>query len=278
MDSTQDNELNELRDQLNQWSSWDISNLLGLFSDYLHNRWLCDNLLNDPFIETVLYCKTNKNDDREKKIAYLYPFFKNKGYTDNISLYLISIALYLSGIDATLSTVSKPNIKEEDLNHGNGTSGGETNNGGISNPPKNEGGNGKNTGDNGTKKGLKFVGVCAVILLLIGALKLFSKPNDNEQIDQSTFDICRTYEGLINSGGEEKHCNISIHHTGGNNLHIVVTNTYNANDRLELDGYIKKGHLNLSNGPSLQIETTQSGKYTLSGDNTEYGTWTFVSK
>lgn len=315
MNPDQIKQLDDLRKSLLRHNVWDTSTLSSLFRDYLQNRQLSDALINNTFIGEVAYCGNHKTDSRDDLIAHLYQNFTQAGKSRDKALSLTSIALYLAGIDSTLTKVEEPNpgnvtfgwLGGGGKNNGGGSSGG--NGGGINSGGSggsvggNVGGNiggssgGGNNGNNGgrynggqgggtgSKPLLKRLLNWKVLLVLAAIIAVFfaikHKTAGNEVasgISQLVFDVCRNYEGEITNDEGEKHYRLSIHHVEDNKLHLKLTNIYDSDDQQELTGHVKGGKLSVSQGPNLEISILSNGRVVLDGGDKRHGNWIFRSE
>lgn len=314
MSPDQIKQLDDLRQSLLRHNVWDTSTLSSLFRDYLQNRQLCDTLINNTFIGEVAYCSSHKTDSRDDLIAQLYQNFTQAGKNRDQALSLTSTALYLAGIDSTLTKVKEPKqgngifgwLGGGGKNNGGGRNGG--NSGGINSGNSggsfggNVGGNiggssgggnngnkgGRGGGGTGSKSFLKRIAskrkmllVVSVILAAIFLSILFvvhkTKNNsDNQKVSVS--DLCRVYEGKITTENGEKICKLSVHVVAENEVSIIVTNIYDPSDVIEYRGKVRNGKLLVSQGPNLEIENPTKGRIVLNGSDKRHGSWRFHSQ
>lgn len=314
MSPDQIKQLDDLRQSLLRHNVWDTSTLSSLFRDYLQNRQLCDTLINNTFIGEVAYCSSHKTDSRDDLIAQLYQNFTQAGKNRDQALSLTSTALYLAGIDNTLTKVKEPKqgngifgwLGGGGKNNGGGRNGGKSGGTNSGNSGGNVGGNkggssgGGNNGNNGgrynggqcggtgSKSFLKRLAskwrmllVVSVILVAVFFSILLvvhkTKNNlDNQKVSVS--DLCRVYEGKITTENGEKICKLSVHVVAESEVSIIVTNIYDPSDVVECRGKVRNGKLLVSQGPNLEIETLTKGRIVLDGGDKRHGNWIFRSE
>lgn len=312
MSPDQIKQLDDLRQSLLRHNVWDTSTLSSLFRDYLQNRQLCDTLINNTFIGEVAYCSSHKTDSRDDLIAQLYQNFTQAGKNRDQALSLTSTALYLAGIDSTLTKVKEPKqgngifgwLGGGGKNNGGGRNGG--NSGGINSGNSggsfggNVGGNiggssgGGNNGNKGGRGGggtgsksflkrllSKWKVLIMLVAVIVGGIVVMHKTLESDGsfgISQLVFDVCRNYEGEIINDEGEKHYRLSIHHVEDNKLHLKLTNIYDSDDQQELTGHVKGGKLSVSQGPNLEISILSNGRVVLNGRDKRHGNWIFRSE
>jgi len=309
MNPDQIKQLDDLRQSLLRHNVWDTSTLSSFFRDYLQNRQLCDALINNTFIEEVAYCGSHKTDRRDDLIALLYQNFTQAGKSCDKALSLTSIALYLAGIDSTLTKVEEPNpgnvtfgwLGGGGKNNGGGSGGGINSGGSGGSVGGNVGGNiggnsgGGNNGNNGGKGGgtsskpflkrllskwrmLLVVSVILVAVFFSILLVVHKTKNNMDNQKVSVSDLCRVYEGKITTENGEKICKLSVHVVAENEVSIIVTNIYDPSDVVECSGKVRNGKLLVSQGPNLEIETLTKGRIVLDGGDKRHGRWRFHSQ
>lgn len=264
-------ELNELRRCLSRSSSIDREDLMGLFSDFIHNSDLRGKLYNTSFSEAVVYCFTYKSYDRVVVINKLFDWLvTQQRVMEAEAQSMTEIALFVGGVDGQLNDISA--LIQRKTTPVTSAAGFKSNFG------SGFGGNSSRTGSSKSPTVKPWLIILLATIALLLVILLVSKcQKDTTPEPFSVIDVCRAYDGTINSQ-TTKTCKMSVSIIGNGEMKVVLTNIYNPKDVSTYTSIIKNGELVLTGGPNLQISKTTKGNMVLSCDHKKYGKWFFKSK
>lgn len=270
MDTNQKQELTSLRDAFRrnrlQLESSVIKNYM---ADFLRDRTLLNELNTDIVARAVWYCLCNNNADRDVLISKLYDYFTKKGMDNPRALEMISIALFLGGVDFQMNPIDRP------VQVGQPSSSssllGNTRHGQTKHIPRPH---------SKKKKHTWIFGLAALVLVVLVVILIPMSGSENEgggnNSKYSEVDLCRIYSGYIEM--EEKQQSVMKVTFTQKEYHVTVSPSSNQLNKKEYIAKVRKNSFELDDGPVLTIEKTKNKMklYCEAGDN--YGKWYFESE
>lgn len=267
-------QLTELRDAFKrQGALMQFVDVEGLVRDCIRDSSLKSILTEPKSIKAVWYCLCNNNVNRDSLIKLLYDYFvvRNK-MAEKDALKLISIVLFLGGVDFQLNDIGSPVGSSGNFNNGSLPVDGQYGGGSVKTKVKNK---------------WKVPIILSVIVLLVVVLVARSNKEHGTRIAKE--ELCRDYKGTIVTGENKKTCNLSISWSQGfdNNVFaIAVNNIYEQNDKKTYSGNLEGTMLYLKDEANkkvkLEVTKNDNGKVerlqgkSVNSENEEQ--WNFVPK
>lgn len=271
MDATQKQELTSLRDAFRRNKSQLESLVIkDYMADFLRDSGLRKLLMTDVSTRAVWYCLCNNNADRELLIGKLYSYYIKKGCDDKAALWLVSVVLFLGGVDFQLNPIDRPNQQNEQPSSPNSMGG--IGNGGTKKAPAS-----LLTTTKKNSKRLVGVAIVAVAVLIIVLILVPGSKGEGggDNSKYSKEDLCRTYNGYIEKDNNKKICRLSV----SIDFDVTVYNIYKLDDTQTYSAKLDDDELKLKNGPRLRISKTKQGRIELYyEDKKKLEKWEFVSK
>ena len=247
----QKQELTNLRDAFRRnRSQLELPKIKDFIIDNIYDRPLLKIMNTDVARKAIWYCLCNNNADRDALISKLYDYFIKKGLDDSSALKLISIVLFLGGVDFQLNKIARP----EHLVQSSSTL--------IS--------------SSGSNQNFKWIVGLALVMVVILVVLLLPKTCSDKggaggaNSPYSMKDICIKYYGFIEEGNNKKTCELII----SEDFEVTVSNKdgirkYTA----KLDG----DKLKLNIGIPLHISKDNKGRIKLYYRE-KHQRWDFISK
>lgn len=250
----QKQELTNLRDAFRRnRSQLELSKIKDFIIDNIFDRPLLKIMNTDVARKAIWYCLCNNNADRDALISKLYDYFIKKGLDDSSALNLISIVLFLSGVDFQLNKIARP----EHLVQSSSTL--------IS-----------SSGSNQNFKwivGLALVMVVTLVVLLLPKTYSDKGGAGGANSPYSMKDICIKYYGFIEEGNNKKTCELII----SEDFEVTVSNKYKSHDIQKYTASLEGDKLSLKGGPTLYISKDNKGRIKLYYRE-KHQRWDFISK
>lgn len=248
-------QLTELRDAFKrQGALMQFVDVEGLVRDCIRDSSLKSILTEPKSIKAVWYCLCNNNVNRDSLIKLLYDYFvvRNK-MAEKDALKLISIVLFLGGVDFQLNDIGSPVGSSGNFNNGSLPVDGQYGGGSVKTKVKNK---------------WKVPIILSVIVLLVVVLVVVLNNNHRgeEGLDIKKKDLCVRYYGTI--GDKKLSLEISLDMDDDRFLVSVSNGTSYSAER-------SNDKLILKDGPKLKISRNDNKIHLEGKDKNEL--WSFTS-
>lgn len=271
MDTFQKQALTNLRDAFRRNRSLlDLTVIKSYIAYYLdiEDPTLLKKLNTDIAAKAIWYCLCNNNADRDALISKLYDYFIIKGLDESSTLELISMVLFLSGVDFQVNNIERP----EYLGQSSSSLRPLSNSNQVKDKSAPE-------SYSTVRKNFKWiVGLALVVVVILAVLLLPRTCSDNggaggANSPFSKMDLCRKYNGFIEEGNGKKTCELTI----SVDFEVTVSNKYKSHDIQKYTASLEGDKLSLKGGPTLYISKDNKGRIKLYYKDKHLKRWDFVS-